>query len=166
MAIEVGTNSYVTLDEAEAYYSGSLNADAWFSADASKKEKALISAFRNMQTLNWKDPKPDPNNAPPKVKQAQMEHALQLLNGTAQFGSGATGTPAKTKKLKAGSAEIEYFQEPSISAIPDFVMLLLADYLESGAPGSVMPMMGGFASGTDRESYFDGIDHFTVTEGY
>jgi hypothetical protein len=45
--------SYVTLDEAEEYFSGRLNADAWNEANTLDKEKSLITASGVMDTFQY-----------------------------------------------------------------------------------------------------------------
>lgn len=45
------SNSYLTLEEAEAYFAGRLNADAWESASDADKEKALLMACRHIESL-------------------------------------------------------------------------------------------------------------------
>lgn len=44
MALVKGTNSYVTVAEADAYFGDRLNAAAWTAASAGDKEKALVTA--------------------------------------------------------------------------------------------------------------------------
>ncbi|MGF9711720.1 DnaT-like ssDNA-binding protein [Paenibacillus naphthalenovorans] len=54
MALIVGTNSYVSVDDADIYFADRLFADKWESATPLDKEKALIMATRkiDMQLLN------------------------------------------------------------------------------------------------------------------
>jgi hypothetical protein len=44
-----GSNSYVTLEEAEAYFAARLNADAWDAASESLQQKALLTACRAIE---------------------------------------------------------------------------------------------------------------------
>ncbi len=44
-----GSNSYVTLEAAEAYFAGRLHADAWTGASAADKEAALLTACRHIE---------------------------------------------------------------------------------------------------------------------
>jgi hypothetical protein len=93
--IEVGKNSYVTIDEATTYLSSMLDANEWTSADNETKEKALISATRNIdrEKLNGKKYSDDQvlqfprladgENIPQVVKDACCEEALFLLKMTA-----------------------------------------------------------------------------------
>ena len=107
MTINVGTNSYVTLAEADAYFGERLNVVNWTDATDDIKERALIMATRfidskwewvgtavsSSQDLGW--PRtgvtyydetlgsvitiPD-DETPLKVKIAVYEQALHLLN--------------------------------------------------------------------------------------
>lgn len=47
------TNSFCTLDEAEAYHLVKLNNLAWVNASNEDKQKALISASHRLSLLNW-----------------------------------------------------------------------------------------------------------------
>lgn len=62
MSIIVGTNSYVSLDEAEQYFSGRLFTDEWDKADLITKEKALLMACRRIERLQFKGIKADPES--------------------------------------------------------------------------------------------------------
>lgn len=105
MALTVGTNSYVTVAEADAYFGDRLNADSWTSASAAIKSQALVTATRfiderswigqavsSSQKLGWPrngavylDPRLGrritiPNTqVPDTVKQAVYEQALHML---------------------------------------------------------------------------------------
>jgi len=103
MALYVGTNSFVTLTEANEYYDGKLYADEWHGADDITKEKALKEACRRINRLAFKGEKADESQLlafprkmpffnrigvigfttdtgiPEAVKQAQCEEALALL---------------------------------------------------------------------------------------
>jgi hypothetical protein len=53
--------SYVTVSEAESYFSTVLGADAWEGASQKNKLKALMEATRDIDRLNFKGSKLDPN---------------------------------------------------------------------------------------------------------
>lgn len=46
-------NSFVTLDEAEAYFASRVGAEAWNAASAAMKERALVMAARGLERLRW-----------------------------------------------------------------------------------------------------------------
>lgn len=103
----VGTNTYVTAAEAEAYFAGRINVTAWTGATADDKVRALITACRALDSLPLKyrktvssqtlvfprqiapHPYPeewqylyasyDPTVVPQEVKDSQCEEAWALL---------------------------------------------------------------------------------------
>jgi hypothetical protein len=112
VTVGVDANTYVTLAEADAYFLRRLRSDAWDAASRRDKQKALISATRDLDALRYREEKDeiafddgqptkpvqplafprtytlDGNGAayvPQEVKDAQCEQALALLAG----GSGA-----------------------------------------------------------------------------
>ena len=48
LVITVGTNSWITLAAAELYFEGRLNSAAWDAASDAVKNKALVSAYRQI----------------------------------------------------------------------------------------------------------------------
>jgi len=55
MALTVGTDSYVTLEMAEAYALAGLDAGVWTAADAATREAALREAHRALESLSgWR----------------------------------------------------------------------------------------------------------------
>jgi len=53
MALVKGTNSYVTVAEADLYFETRIDVDAWTSSNNSQKESALVTATMLLDTLNW-----------------------------------------------------------------------------------------------------------------
>lgn len=53
MVLTVGTNSYVSLVEAEDYFAETLDADAWKASEDTVKEAALITATRYVDERPW-----------------------------------------------------------------------------------------------------------------
>lgn len=53
MALIKGTNSYVTVAEADTYFEGRLDAAAWMSASEDMKEQALITATSVLDNMEW-----------------------------------------------------------------------------------------------------------------
>jgi hypothetical protein len=81
--IVVGTNSWVTITEADDYLDGKLGADAWASLSNSLKTQCLITAYR------WLFYHPDLNipasSTSETVKAAQIELAWWIYNYYAGF---------------------------------------------------------------------------------
>jgi len=53
MALVKGTNSYVTVDEADAYFEDRLDSSAWEDSDADQKSRALITATSILDNKAW-----------------------------------------------------------------------------------------------------------------
>lgn len=115
MALVVGVNSYVTVQEADDYCADRYGYDAW--ATASDKDKALISAADILDGLCvWKGlPSEDDqvlefprdisdNVVPQAVKDAQCEVAFSIIN----LGSTSTDGGDALEELKAGSVSMKF----------------------------------------------------------
>lgn len=90
MALIAGTNSYVTLEEANEYLAGAYRVEAWTGASEADREAALITASRQIdrqplrgakaaadQPLQF--PRAGQSEVPEAVIQAVCEQALFLL---------------------------------------------------------------------------------------
>jgi len=86
------STAYCTQAEADTYFAGRLNADAWDDASSSDKDKALLNATRLIDRLNFRGKKNNdsqelqfPRNedtvVPDDIKSACSEIALALLDG-------------------------------------------------------------------------------------
>ena len=53
MALVKGTNSYVDLEQAEAYFEDRLDVAAWTDADDESKEQALVTATMLLEEQPW-----------------------------------------------------------------------------------------------------------------
>lgn len=53
MALTKGTNSYVSLAEADSYFGDRLDVAAWLVATETQKNQALITATSILDTLEW-----------------------------------------------------------------------------------------------------------------
>jgi len=85
-------DAYCTIAEADAYFSGRLNTDAWDDATSGDQVKALVQATRMIDRLNFKGemtdedqqfqfPRDDDTLVPEDIKYACSEIALALLDG-------------------------------------------------------------------------------------
>jgi hypothetical protein len=105
MALVKGTNSYVDVTEADAYFADRIDPGAWSSADAIQKSQALVTATAMLDEIIWtgvavSDSQPlafprsgtyyDPKfgqyislselEVPVRIKKANYELAYHLLN--------------------------------------------------------------------------------------
>lgn len=115
MAVSKGTNSYVTVAEADAYFLDRISATSWSAADTTKKGQALVTATSMLNEMAWAgaamsdtqplafprvceyfDPKAgallylDGSSVPDRVIRATYELAIHLLNNEGLLDS--TGT--------------------------------------------------------------------------
>ena len=117
MAITVGTDTYVTVAEADAYFAARYGFDSWTSLDTPTKEKSLASATQILDlSCAWYGSKvvsdqllafprlPDADPVPQAVKDAQCELAFNI-NST---GSTSTVGDDPLEGLKAGSVAFDF----------------------------------------------------------
>lgn len=115
MALTVGTNSYVSVEDADAYFEDRIYSDKWETSLV--KDKALIAACQIIETSCSPYGNPtvadqalifpvDGNELPPEdIKIAQYEIAYAVIeNEAASF----TAQEATLESLKAGSVELVF----------------------------------------------------------
>ena len=131
-AVTISSTSYsVYGDEAgaNAYLAARLGADSWASATATARAQALVSATRSIQ--NWLASRGvalDPaTSTETEVAEANYDFAFLLTQDSTQLD--ATTTTTNERKLKAGSAEIEYFRPIRGGRFPASVQLRLNNWL-------------------------------------
>jgi len=147
MTIIVGTNSYISLTDANTYLADRYGYAIW---DAEiNQEAALISSARLLDTqLKWLQSKTDidqpmqwprstfdaydTDEIPQIVKDAQCELAFDLAEkGSIRAGFDASGD---LKRIKADTVELEYrnkgVQKPDSSRIPDHIKKMLRGLIE------------------------------------
>lgn len=149
MGIEVGTNSYVSLDDANTYLADRYGYVIW--DEELDTEQALVSARRLLDTqLNWLQDKTDvdqemewprstfndydTDEIPQIVKDAQCELAFDIVEkGGIKSAFDASGD---FKKIKADTVQIEYrsngVQKPNSSRIPDHIKKMLKGLIVGG----------------------------------
>jgi len=147
-------NSYVTVEEAEAYFADRLHADGWIALEAEDKSKILVTASRQLdwyakwkgyvatdiQSMSWPRVsvvKPDESTVPSDiipnaVKAAVYELALSSIDTDRTSDSDMAGLA----EIKAGSVMLKaddglYNTKPK--AVPLKIWKILSDYtLRSG----------------------------------
>lgn len=139
MTITVGTNSYISEDDADAYFAARLYSDAWDSATTDTREKAILMACRVLesqvawmgqplaadQVMAWPRKLPiyqaDVAYIPETIGEAQAELALYLL------GTDPTVTPktAGYKSLTVDTLKLEVNAADRPAVIPPHVAAML-----------------------------------------
>jgi len=134
MAIQYKTNSYVTLDEANAYFANRSDSANWLSLNNNRKEDLLVTATNYLddsvefvgvavstsQPLAWPrlgsyfDPKygstvllPE-TEVPDRVKRATNEMALHLIDNP-----GVLSSSAIVDEIKVGAISLKDIRNPS-----------------------------------------------------
>jgi hypothetical protein len=92
VALVVGTNSYISQDDADTYFSDRLYSDDWSLSNVRDKPKALITAFNILETsFTWfgtktdedqvqEFPRDDETTIPTNIISAQCEIALLIIS--------------------------------------------------------------------------------------
>lgn len=148
MAVVVGTNSYVSVAEAEAYFSTRLDTAAWDDAGSELREEALVTAAATMEQYSWVGRISDPEQAlawprvgsyfdpragyvvpldgvPKRVTLAQMELAYHFLNN-----DGVLDTAGSVKDVKVGPIEVKGIG--SISSTSEIAYQYISPLLAAG----------------------------------
>ncbi len=169
---------YGTEADADNYMKARWGSETWIDADAADKRQTLVSATRMIDRENWlgqrtvsaqslefprtgltdKDGNAvDSATVPLAVEEANYELALALLNDAAVQEADTTGS--NVKRVKAGSAEVQFFRPTDGTPFPTIANDLLKTFRESGA-------LAGLASGSDEVSAFCDPNPHGLTEGY
>ncbi|MCR4398938.1 MAG: hypothetical protein NUV93_08250 [Firmicutes bacterium] len=149
MALQVGIDSYVTLEEADEYFAGKLFADEWNGADAGTKEKALKEACRRINRLAFQGVKASETQVlefprmmpvfgrigtigfdtgeevPEAVKAAQCEEALALL----RYGNSARTKAREQKVIRVQFGNVTEEYRAGLKLLSQEALELLKPYL-------------------------------------
>lgn len=164
-ALVVGTNTYVTQAEADTILGDLIHTQQWAFVDATLKVLALITAFTDLNLLGLVDPDTgvaiDASAAPTPIKQAQAELAYVYSQDPTLATAAASGA-SNVKRVKADTAEVEFFIPKLGTKFAARIMALIKPYLPGAGAASIS---GSFASGTCPTSKFDTCDAFTLNQG-
>ncbi|EPY00607.1 DnaT-like ssDNA-binding protein [Magnetospirillum fulvum] len=148
MALILATDTFVSVEDADAYFAGRLYASTWEDADTEDREKALRMAAgildreaylgaitSTTQALSW--PRQGVYDAegraignttiPSAIQAAQCELALRLLSEDLTEDDSNKGVQA----IQAGSVRLEYDGCAPAKTLPDTVRALLKPFLKS-----------------------------------
>lgn len=154
MALAKGVNSYVTVAEADDYFSDRLDVAAWVSADAAQKSQALVTASGVLDAMTWigtaisiDQPLSFPRNGsyfdprlgqhttidgttvPSRVVQATRELAHHLLNN-----DGILDDNGLVSDMQIGSINLSKIRAPNL--IPANVKRLIKPLLLNSGSNS------------------------------
>lgn len=176
--------SYATVAEADAYLNIDVTREAtWEALVSEDKEKKLIMATRRLDLLDWNGSKtggegtqeaawprtgvtyPDGTSVSTTEVPIEVQNATILLAGTialtpATSNAGTTGS--NRKRLKAGSAEIEFFSPTDGVPLQDQTAFNLISIFLGGSDAL------NSASGTGLESFTcpPDRDRFGLNKGF
>ena len=164
--ISVGTNSYVTVAEADTYMA--LHArgfDLWQILDNPTKERALGTAYRSLERQRWKGAKTvdtqtqewprtgvtdkygnavATGTVPQEIKNAQIELAVEISqDDAAETNTNASRT---TSRVKAEGVEVEWFSPQEAGRYTTAVQELIGQFLAAGGANLVQSFGTGYAS--------------------
>lgn len=135
--LEVGTNSYVTIAEADEYLSGEITGERWEVLSTQQKERYLITAARHIDGLMLRGCKASPtqpmffprtpNHGMEAVQQAQMLEALALTDSTAKQRRELQAQGVKA--ISVGSASESYVDSGASALASREAIQLLRPYL-------------------------------------
>ena len=156
--VTIGGNTYdtyVTVEQVDAYAGGSMNVAAWDALLPDDKGRAVVTATRWIDSQCWQGEKVDPDQPlkfprtidgvvipiVPAIEQATILLAILTAANPElpdqMIGNVAASADGGTKRLKAGSVEIEYFRNlsfaiygnGSVAPFPSYIMSLIGDWL-------------------------------------
>lgn len=170
------------LADADAYFVGRFGTTVWDAATDDEKSKALVSAARWLDRLTWGGTLTDPTTpqpmswprtnanecdgvtpgtaeVPQRILEAQWELAQIILADATEQESAGQGT--NVKRVKAGSAEVEFFENDVGSRrdtkLPPIAHDLVKCYL-GGGNGLGIPYVKGAGTVNGTPSVFDDAD--------
>ncbi len=173
---------YGTLAAAVTYMKARVGATAWDAVGSTDRSKALVSGTRFLDRQNWQGQKTsgvqalefprtglvdkDGNDVgsvavPLLVEEANYEMALAILEDATIVENANSGT--NTKRVKAGSAEVEFFRQTDGTKLPTIIQELIGLFLEGSGTSSDT---GNLASGTGECSTFEDIDQWGRVRGF
>lgn len=159
--VAIGNNTYfvyATVDEADAYLLPSSYNAVWSALQPDQKSGYLVESARIIDRQKWKAgyDTQEKREAVEGIVNGSIVIAAMLASGETEFVANAT-TASTTKRLKAGSAEIENFRDFSAASknrFPVMLMELFGQYLGSNGGGSAT-VGGSFVSGISGCSQAD-----------
>ena len=168
MAVIVGTNSYGSVAEADAYFADSLKKPLWDNFTPTTKGQALVEVTRILERQTYSGEKETPTQAlafgrtgikdcegvdltPAEsleaFKPVQFEYALEVASNPSLINS--TSTADNIQRIKSNSTDVSFFFKGKGSRFPSSVQEMLACFLNRS-----VGIAGSFASGVSDESSF------------
>lgn len=148
-------SSYASVAEADEYLAADVQRySGWAALDADAKARALVTASRYLATLDWIEA-PSYDTPPAALVEATSLFAADIA-AKPSLGSDAS-TGSNVKRVKGGSAEVEFFRPSAGAILPAWLLRMLGDLLGNDVTWGE----GGTAYGSEdcRTSRFDQTDY-------
>lgn len=129
VTVTIGGSDYDALANqgtADTYLAAdSLYAALWAALTEDDKGRALVSAYRRFLRLPWAD------DTLPEAEQDVIDASILLAAQISQDAAVATGagTGSNTRRVKAGSAEVEFFKPQKGALFTADVMAMIRPFL-------------------------------------
>lgn len=175
----IAYDTYSTVATADQRLNASITSQAvaWRAATTDNKARALVEATRWIDEQDWKGTKTDdlqalawPRDGVGVTGIEDGEVPIDIINASIELGAlfvadvdlKSTLQQTATKRLKAGSVEIEYFRGSSVSTNTAFPKSIMA-YVRRLLASSDSDWSGTIGYGIDRESGL--VDDYGFNEG-
>lgn len=137
MALTVGTNSWITITEADEYLQHDMSAGEWFELvttgkkGSNTKENVLVTAFKEISASPLVDIPKDSTDV--NVKYAQAEMALYLLKFYDEIYSRRASIASGLSSFKYSEREERFdtSEGGGSTTLPSNVLGLLNEYVQS-----------------------------------
>jgi len=181
----VDYTAYASVTEADQYLAvDPVRGTTWAAKTTDQKGALLVAATRRLDLFSYSGDKtggsvqanqwgrtsltyPDGTTVPDDEVPLDIQNATILLAGTMAItpAAGNAGTSGSNKKkVKAGSAEVEFFRPTTGVPLQDETAWALLQYWLANSVTSAS--VGMVAYGTDTESSFEDSRVYPITDGY
>lgn len=142
MALVIGTDSWATLVEADAYLTNKVGTSEWFSLTdtpatpgAESKESFMIMAYNQLLTKVGYDIPSDSTDE--NVKKGQIEFAYYLLTSGDEYNQRVDLQSQGVTEFKLSKWSEKYSEESILNQpLPSIVANFLSDYIRYNMTGS------------------------------
>lgn len=164
-SVTISGNSYEifgSVDRAKEYLRGGINGTGFLDLGLSDQGRHLVQANRILSRQGWKSgfPVEADLTIPLGIEFAQYELAVLLVEDPDIFSNPGTGS--NERRLKAGSAEIEFFSRQDGKLFPPQILDLIRPYLSSRS-AILTPVVSG-SSAQNNTGLSIGSDDYRLTE--
>lgn len=136
--LEIYKNTYVTIEEADEYFNEKLGADFWADLDETSKEKALVTASRQIDIQPFLGRKADPEQEMsfPRIIRGKKYDVLNRIKAavceqTFELFSNNYENTSNVKSISLGAASITFADNANFELSSE-TKLLLSGLLKTG----------------------------------